>query len=465
MLINLDQQRGDYFANGDVTEILRKFVKKEGPITVVDLREKSEDKGGIIAGIRSGELSQLLDFEYDSNRDIDTMQLVERLDRMDDTELMVLPPDYRIRSKDTRKIVVYNLDSLVNLDSAIVKRTLLGDVIPRGPLSRKRKEKEEWNPEKVLRTAMDNLHERKDTLKEKTFVGYKWKSTDGHAHIVSLYRSIMGAELRTFQNFAAYKLLIPTFRKELRLGKSSWSGYRVPLTSEDKEKKQEKVARYERHLKKRRKEGSPLFHYISQLDVDFKDLIEFDRAEPRSGTVRHVRVPSRSTTDGNKEEGRFYKFKLTQVPVFERGNSGASGYVWEVRGTCPCPDIEYRSDRRGKPYLGQNEEVYCAHEIAALHSLRKKLENKEFNVPLLPFVIPTQEMMEFTDKLRYQTILVERHDPNTVRASKRVLNHTEIERLLWAKVMRAGYEQCFTTDIGVFKERKINPQDYLVRFT
>ena len=97
MLINLDQQRGDYFANGDVTEILRKFVKKEGPITVVDLREKSEDKGGIIAGIRSGELSQLLDFEYDSNRDIDTMQLVERLDRMDDTELMVLPPDYRIR--------------------------------------------------------------------------------------------------------------------------------------------------------------------------------------------------------------------------------------------------------------------------------------------------------------------------------------------------------------------------------
>jgi len=456
MIIDLSKPREEYFNDLSVTEVLGQFISKEGPITINDVRRLNES-GLVVTGTSEGSLDSLLEWE---GHETDSLALVEQIDSLEPDQLLVLPPNYRIDAESSRQIQVYDFASLVKLDSAAVKRKLIGPDAPKGRLSAKRKMQENWNPEKVISAAFNHLHENRDRLSEKVLAGYSWFGKDNHRRIVSLYRAIQGAELRAFQDFTAFRLVVPVMRKELQCGKSARSSYKEDLTPEQVVRRREKIQFYDRYKDKIRREGKPAGNYIRQLDARFSDLIEPSVKKFAHGTGRHVRVPSRSRLD------RTYSIKLTGIPLVEPGNPVASSYVWELSGNCICEDKTYRSDRRRvKAFQGQDEDYFCAHEIASLHTLRRIHEvygDKE--IPFLPFVLPTEGMMKYVDKLRQQTIMLEQNDPDTRRTSKRTLNHTEIENLLWKRVMAQGYEANFTTNIGVFRSMRYDPHNDLILF-
>ncbi len=445
MIINVHEPREKYFADWDARRILLQFIPKEGNILLSDVCALAEEHRVVVA-TREGTLDRLLAGEHSA----DPLGLPNIVKSLQPDKLLILPPAYRIPHREARHAIAYSLDSLVLLDSVDVKRALLGESVLSGPLSAVGKEEAQWDPEKVIGTAFRLLHERREELAGKVLTCYSWWGKDHHRRIVSLYRSIQGAELRAFQNYAAFRLLIPTMRKELREGRDALTGEQ--LTDEERKEKEKKICRYEQYIRQHH-----IYEYVRSLNVQFSDLIE-----PMGGfalqTGHMMRVPSRS-----QQEQKKYKFNLTDVPLLAPDDPRAYSLVWEMRGKDSCPDKRYHSDRRKRePGRGNPEEFFCAHEIAAALTLRKKAENKEQKVRFLPFVIPTAAMMEYVDALRYRTILLV-PNPETGRWTKRALNHTELENLLFRKVLADGYEACFTTDVNKFKERKYDPQLDLVR--
>ena len=450
MRIDLTKSRAEYFTDLTTAEILRQHIHKNGPITINNLKEL-DDK---VVATKEGSLEGLLKENYS----VDSMHTVDLI-KNSNGRLIILPGEYRINSGDSREVIAYSHDSLVKLDVAHVKRAIMGDKIPKGKLSAIKKQQYQWSPEKVISTACDYLHDNNEDLAEKIHSAYSWYGKDNHRRVVSLYRSIQGAELRAFQDFAAFRLLIPTMRKELRVGKVAKTGYKIDLTEKDKEERVAKVDRYQRYLRSMRREGRPARDYIRNLDVSFNDLIEFHGRQFNFGGGQKMRVPSRSKLDEN------YIIDLTNIPKLPVGDDRAYSMVWELSGNCNCPDKTYRSNRRRKAIdLGNDENFFCPHEVASIHGIKKKYDHKkDVKIEFNPFVIPTRETMEYLDNLRYNTVIVEKN-PLTERFTKRSLNHTEIENMLWKKVMADGYEASFTTDMDRFRNERYDPHLDLIRF-
>jgi len=449
MRLDLAKGRIGYFKDLTTAEILRQYVTKDGPITVKDLT-KLDDK---VVATREGSLEQVLNDNYM----VDSMHTVELIKNADN-QLIILPEEYRIDSGESRNVIAYSHDSLVKLDSAVVKKSIIGENKPKGRLSAIKKQQHQWSPERVLSIACDYLHENQEDLAEKVYSAYSWYGKDNHRKVVSLYRSIQGAELRAFQDFAAFRLLIPTMRKELRLGKNAKTKYQIDLTDTERTEKEVKIARYERYLQTMRREGRPAGAYIRNLDVSFNDLVEFKGRQFNFGGGQKMRVPSRS------KPGENYVIDLTNIAKLPVDDERAYSMTWELRGNCVCPDKTYRSNRRRKDiHLGNDEDFFCPHEVASMHGIKRKYDNKDEKIEFNPFVIPTRDTMEYLDKLRYSTVILEKN-PLTERFTKRSLNHTEIENLLWKKVMADGYEASFTTDMNKFRKERYDPHLDLIRF-
>ncbi len=450
MFIDLTKPRAQYFENPSVAEILRQFVQKDNhraPITIADVR-RLQQQGKIVVGTKEGTLESLLG---EQRPEIDSLALVQSLAGLQPDQLLLLPQEYRIDRRQAQNVVAYSPETLLKLDSASVNQALLGQNAPSRRLSGWQKEQWQWYPEKVLAVAFNQLHEQKELYAERIFSSYSWYGRDNHRRVVSLYRAIQGAELRAFQNYVAYRLLIPTMKKEVRTGKNGRDS--TLLSTEEIAIRQEKIQHYEHYVARR-----GLQRFFAQMDVAFTDLIE-PQAKPFAYETAFVmRVPSRT----NPPETHI--FSLTSLPLVVDGDQKAYSMVWETRGKDNCADKIYRSDRRrAARFQGQDDDFFCAHEIAALHSLRKIYEKKEKRIPFLPLVLPTASMMDYVEKLRWQTIMVVRN-PETGRSSKQALNHTEIENLLFKKVMVEGYEACFTADLGRFKDQKYDPHLDLIKF-
>ena len=446
MMIDVSKPRNEYFEEPTVVEILRRYVDTNSPITIHHIKDL-EREGKIVVGTSQGDLDTLLQREST----VHSLSLVDKIDAMDESQLLVLPSEYRIPAGEVRRVVSYSSDTLVKLDAVEVKRALLGDVVPSGPLSAQRKQREQWHPEKVLAMAFNALHEQREDLAEKTLSCYSWWGKDHHRRIVSIYRAIQGAELRAFQDYVAFRLLIPKMRKELRIGQNLRT--KEPLTAEEQKEREEKIQRYEAYIKRRH-----LNNDLRHMDVDFTDLIELQGSFAYN-TGQTVRVPSRA-----QHEQKTYTVKLTDVPLLPVNHDAAYSLVWELAANCSCDDKSYRSDRRKQsPDRGQREDFFCAHGIAAAHTLRKKYESDPETVRFLPFVLPTAEMMHYVNVLREQSIMITFHE-ETGRPSKRALNHTEMENLLMKRVLAKGYETCFTTDINKFRAERYDPHLDLIQF-
>jgi len=447
MILDPRAPRDEYFKDLSVHQIVAPFKAHENQrqVTIRTLRES--DKERIVAGTVEGDLEGILGCNYNA----DPLVLVETVDELQSDQLLVVPEDYMIQSSEARQSLVYDVNTLVKLDSKAVKERLGIPSADSKPLSKIKKVENLWLPERVLKAAFDILHEQQDKVSQRTVCGYSWWGSDGHRKIVSLYRAIQGAELRAFQNLAAYNVLIPRFRREIATRKDLKT--KKPLTYKQIQARQRKIRKYEARLK-----GHGIESEVMTMDVSERDMIDPIAIPFGKSSGRQMKVPSMAIP------GKSYTIKLTSIPAVGTELGLAMQMAWDVRGLCVCYDKMFRSSRRPKQKgRGQDEDFYCAHEIAALHSLKYMYEGQSNSIPFLPFVIPTQEMMEYVDKLRTQTVIAYKH-PQTGRFRKRALNHTEIENLIWKKVMAHGYDRCFSTDNHRLASKDNRPMLYLVKF-
>ena len=390
MRLSIADGRKGYFEDWGPRRILLQFVDKEpkDPTTISDIRDLAKLEK-LVVGTPSGDLEELLTGEAQIN----PLHLATQIAMLPEDKLLLVPEHYRINAEGVRQVISYNVESLVRLDSARVREKL---GLPRGSSSIPAKVRREYvlTPQKLIGAAFDILHEHKEEFANEDFSCYSWLGKDRRRRVVSLYRAVQGAELRAYQNFAAYHLLIPLWRKQMRTGVKGKD--QQPLSDEERADKKEKVERYERWV-----HHNKMGTIINSLEAEWTDLIEPHARTFDWATSRSMRVPSRLSPPAT------YITDIHRLPRAQDDTAFAASVVWDMEGCCPCEDARFRDDRRAeKPYAGNSEVYFCAHQIATAHVLRKMYENKEQSVPFLPFVLPTKFMMDFVDRLRYQAIMI-----------------------------------------------------------
>ena len=458
MIIDLNKSRAEYFRDLDHTAIVRSVTGDDGRfVTTTGLRRLAEEDS-LIVGTAEGELEQILTHGTYS---LDSLALAEKIDELEEGQLLVLPPEYRIPAVEARDAITYSDKTLINLDFVHVKRAILGADAKSGRLSGIKKQEHQWEPEKVIAAAFNHLHENRDKLAEKAFSCYGWRDKVGRLRVVPLMRAIQGAELRMFQNLAALKMLPPRMRTEVSRGIRFDDG--SELSPEEVTTLVRKIERYEGAVRNRGLEAP-----VNALKVSGWDLMKPQGEAFNCGTAHYVRVPSltRPTElfQGQKITRLAYSTTLLNVPLLERGDQAAYSSVWDLEGLCECKDFKYRSHRRKKSaHKGMPDIMFCKHLAGAawdLMSIHKRKDDR--TIPFIPFLLPTKTMSEYLDKLRYQAVILQPTEAG--RWKKRALNHTEMERHLWDRVKVHGYEACFSTDTRKLVERGNDPLTYLIRF-
>ncbi len=458
MIIDLDKKRDEYFLDLDAAEITRKVTGEEGRFVTASGLRKFAGEGKLVIGTAEGDLEQLLS---GTGYLLDSLALAAKIDELPPDKLLVLPPGYRIPAEEARDAVVYSRKTIVNLDSANVKRMILGEEAKPGRLSGKKKQEFEWEPEKALAAAFEYLHQHKDTLAERAYSCYGWHDKTGRLRVVPLIRAIQGAELRMFQNLAALKLIPLRLRRKIRGVRFAHD--KSEITGEQIEAFVKRIERYKKIVKQRGLEKA-----VGSLDVSGWDLMK-TRGEPFNYETGHyVRVPSLTRPEelfqGEKIIRRAYSTILLNVPLFARNDPAAYSAVWDLEGLCECRDFQYRSLRRkNSAQKGMPDVLFCKHLVGAAWDLMSIYKRKEDRtIPFLPFVLPTEGMARYTDRLRYQTIILEPTEHGGW--TKRALNHTEMERHIWDRVKLLGSAECFSTSPERLAEKGEDILTYLLRF-
>ncbi|MFO7711175.1 MAG: hypothetical protein R6V53_05415 [Candidatus Woesearchaeota archaeon] len=408
MRIDTTRSRDQIFKNPTVHEICSQYINKER-IRIDDLEGEVVTKEGSIEGLKQGQYT------------IDDRLTVETIKNSPD--LCILPGDYRINQGQARNLIAYSLESLILLDSMPLKRQLIEGNVPKNPLSKRQKRRFRWYPEKVIPARIDQM----DDLTKK-YSCLAWWGSDNHRRILSFYRMAQGVELFAFNELARLKLEIPLTKKELRTGKTrdkTWITYEQRMT---KKRWLEDTMKY---LK-----THSLFQKVRQLDVGFSDFIEVQKPFSH-GTGQNVRVPSRS------QPPMVYDEKLTGTLLTMEDDAFRYSEAWEIRGRCYCKDKGYRSDRRKRKGQGQDEDFFCAHEIAGFLAAYKRYQEEPERIYDLPLFIPNKETTRYLDKLRNETIMISNENG---KLQKRSLNNTEMENLLIKKFIHDGFQACADFD-------------------
>ncbi len=411
MLIDLSKPRKKYFQRWTPRNVLLQYMQKPR-----FLPEHLRELGNVVVGTREGSLDDLLGGKaYQA----DNLGLVKKVKQLERGSLLVLPEHYRIPAGESRRLVAYRFNSLVHLNRFM---------------------KPGRGAEEVYEAAFGHLHKHRNSLIDRTGLGCYWISEmDKLMRVVMLINNIEGQELRAFQNLAWYKLDLPEFRNEAE--------------REGDERKLNRCIKYDHHLSSRRREGRTLQHYVNQLQVRRRDIIE--AISPDRSLVMNFRAPSRS------DIYREYDLKVCNVPIVGSSSPRRTTDLWDIYGECYCKDKNYRSDRRSK----SKEFYFCPHEIASLQGLKAmhELEGRSERVHSLPFIIPTRSLVDFVDKLRYRTVILEKN-PESGKLRMHSLNDTELGALAMKKMIADPFHENATTDYNVFRKQKYDPLLDLVKF-
>ncbi len=443
MIINLQNKRSEYFTLPEPSNIIKRLFPEyqdRQRLTINTIKEIYED-GMAVIGTKEGSLESLLENDYSK----DSLSLIDKVKDMDDGQLLILPPDYRIDKERSHEAIAYSKKSLISLDSMAVKKRLLEDNVPKGRLSGKRKQSERWSPDKALRAAIDAMHEDKEKFIDKNYCAYSWFGSDNHLRVVSFYRAVQGIELHAFQNMVKLKVMPLRFNSTVRKGFHYRYGYK--LSDDELNRLEKEYFSIKCYLKRSR-----LDNFIRNLDVSDKEFTYVKRKFKEDKNY-FVRLRSRSNIYQN------YKFLLTGVPLSEEHDTRQFVDTWDIRGYCSCKDKANRSNRR---LYKHDEDFFCSHEIAALYFLKSEFSKSKNKISILPFAMPLPNTTSFLDNLRYNTIMLE-HNEDTGRWKKRRLNHTEMESLLIKKAIADGYDNTFTTDIDRYMGMGYDPNVNLIR--
>jgi hypothetical protein len=438
MIIDLKKSKEKYFLMPSAKEILESFKGNLGTIECLQDLSKSNN---IIVCTDENNLEKLLKNEYSLNH----IKTCESINDSDSSTIIVLPPEYRINKKDANFFHNYTNNSLLLLDSIKSKKEYM--INPKkGIISKKAKQNNLLSPEKVISSAFNSLSKDSKNIK-KNLLSYSWWGLDRHRRIVSLYRSIQGAELRSFNIIAEFTINLP---------KLAYKYNNLVMNNNIPENNTKKLSTFINYYRNYLIKGNYLEN-INQFNVSTNNLIKI-KGKFAKGSGSYINVPSR------KLNNLYYNLKITGIPQLDKKDILNYSQWWEIRGNCNCKNKMYMGDRRKtKPNIGNDEYFFCAHEIAAFHTLRKKDKTNDKGINLLPFLIPTKETIDFLDRLRYQTVMLE-YNENKDKWSLRTLNNTEMENILFKRTILKGYEQSFSSDINLFKEKGYDPTFDLIKF-
>jgi hypothetical protein len=439
MKIRVSQEREKYFLRWSTHDILVQFIAKPR-ISLNDLKELAAS-GNVKVATASGNLDELIADNYAC----DHFGLVQKAKELQPQQLLVIPPDYRIPRMEVHRLLGQSRNPFLNLDAVTIKRRILGQNVEPGVLSAAKKKEYSWDPEQVIKEGFNYLHDNASKFISRVILGYRWEGHDGLKRYVPFESSIEGSELRAYQNVAYWVAEIPRLDQEITSGKDFSHGKN--LTKKEIEKKTRKREKYNKYIATHQ-----LGDFLSQMNITSDDLIDVVGKPFNWGTGFVAKVPSRTSPP------RVYFFQCLNVPVFSAGDRRAYSMVWDyIGGALPENRLYQSNRRRNKITHTKPEIVHTPHDVAIYQKRSKELALKSRRINLSPFIMLTEESINFVDNLRYNTVMV------SPGGKKRALNETEIYRLFGMKVVADGYESTCTTNRQYFTRHRFDPQPSLVK--
>ena len=179
--------------------------------------------------------------------------------------------------------------------------------------------------------------------------------------------------------------------------------------------------------------GSELF-VLAENNNKLESKVYYGKDPELSGARCSVKVPSRS-------EDKYYEFVIDSIPVTRKFKGGNDFYAnsFDITTQHDCPAKHWN----GLHYRRMAGEDYtCPHEIAGYFKICKDINESDskYIVNVNPYLIPTDEMLEFSKKLR-NNVLKEVRVNGEVRRVR--LNEVMLEILLWKKVAKDGVVKTF----------------------
>ncbi len=405
MIIDSRKKRSEYFQRPEAHEIIRSLVPE---LSSQPLRGESFRKAAQNERVRAATAKGTIDSLFEKTTHDAT---IDALESASPEQLLILPAEYSIRGI-AHDIIAYSQNSLIKLDSRYLSRYVLGEAHNR--LSMKKKEELDWRFSRVIPAEFERRHEKEEFGNYLAGISW-WGVGNNQRRVMSLYRSLQGAELKAFQDLAFFRL-----RNARASALKKRKGRFASFSDEEVEARLKKIERYSSHV-----ESRGLDSVLAKFDVSFTDLIE-EAARPfGSYTNQSFHVPS---SDGSQ-----YFVEFTQIPA-----NAPIGREWELRGSCECKDYRFQKNRRKTRKWGQDEDYRCKHQEAALHAVRKLGNRYDYEMEF-PGIFPLKPLVDIADTLRYRTLVV---DGN----SKRSLGSTEIENLLLKLLVARGPQEYITCD-------------------
>lgn len=162
------------------------------------------------------------------------------------------------------------------------------------------------------------------------------------------------------------------------------------------------------------------------------------------GRSLRVRVDSRMGIEVDE-----YPFTLSRLPIHKAGDLRQYSEWINIGHNSPDPDASYRGlahEKRKNPLVFWSATPVFAFYEAMLF-VEKHPEAKRFGKKfrINPFAIPGNEkMIDFIDKLRLRSLIFHEYEGKKERGLRLdVLNKTEIDRVLGARTIERGYDNCW----------------------
>jgi len=205
-------------------------------------------------------------------------------------------------------------------------------------------------------------------------------------------------------------------------------------------------------------DAAQLVAYANQVpgaDMPLKDYDDSKISAIEGGNFV-VQVPSRTKKHSRWDVG------LEGVAVLD--NDWKYVVAQSIDSDHACGEKRYNRELRFKNLPNRGKEraekskviQFCPHDIAAYMTLVNKYWNQDKNlVPLVSsqFAIPTQETVDFYQKLRNNTLV--EYETKSGKVATRSMNQAELETMLWGLVAVDGHDKTFfaTKDIKEYNWR------------
>ena len=151
------------------------------------------------------------------------------------------------------------------------------------------------------------------------------------------------------------------------------------------------------------------------------------------GLKCNVKVPSKS-------EDKFYSFMMENISIRKK-RSRNKEYLASIFDFSTTHDCEAKGWNGLHYRRVVGEEYSCLHEVAAYFAVQDFINREtHYEVPLNPFLFPSDEMWDFSRKLRKKTLKQFWKDG---KLRRRTLNEVMLEILLWKKLEKDGVFKCF----------------------